>query len=122
VPWILNAFFKLIQPFIDPVTREKMTFNPHLINDGIFEADMVMTEWSGAKKFEYVHEKYWPALVETCESRRKQWRDKWLNMGGVVGLKEWDFKSGSTLAPRPATDEKSAEPVVASLQPVEAAV
>lgn len=28
VPWLLDMFFKLIKPFIDPVTREKMKFNP----------------------------------------------------------------------------------------------
>lgn len=27
VPWLLNAFFKLILPIIDPVTREKLSFN-----------------------------------------------------------------------------------------------
>lgn len=30
VPWLLNAFYKLITPFIDPVTRTKMRFNPEV--------------------------------------------------------------------------------------------
>jgi len=28
VPWLVDIFFKLIRPFIDPVTRAKMRFNP----------------------------------------------------------------------------------------------
>lgn len=28
VPWLVDMFFKLIKPFIDPVTRDKMWFNP----------------------------------------------------------------------------------------------
>jgi hypothetical protein len=64
VPFLLNAFFKLITPFVDPVTRNKMKFNPQIIQDGIFSPDMVMTRWWGGDcSFEYDHDKYFPALV-----------------------------------------------------------
>lgn len=95
VPFILNAFYKLITPFIDPVVRTKMRFNPRVIEENLFNGDMVMKEWwGGDRDFEYVHDKYWPALLEMCEKRRKAWMEQWREMGGKVGLKEWEYKGG----------------------------
>ena len=55
---------------------------------------MVMSEWSSeGRKFEYKHETYWPALVAMCDERRKQQMERWRELGGTVGLKEWDVKS-----------------------------
>jgi hypothetical protein len=112
VPWLLNTFFKLITPFVDPVTRNKMKFNPQVIEDGIFSPDMVMAQWwGGSYKFEYEHDKYWPALIgkligdlsrmdslliypALCEERTKAWTATWQKLGGKVGLKEFDYKRG----------------------------
>lgn len=105
VPFLLNAFYKLINPFIDPVSREKMKFNPRVIEDNLFSRDMVMSEWWGGDcDFEYAHDKYWPALVSLCESRRKVWLAKWKALGGKVGLTEWEYKSGGTT---PIIDQES---------------
>ena len=126
VPWLLNAFYKLITPFIDPVTRAKMRFNPevgtvtvdyvsHLyicikqpIKDGIFAADQLMTEWGGDRNFKYEHDKYWPALVEMCDSRRQAQMNKWRELGGTVGLKEWDIKGGTSTTPTEAVEKSAA--------------
>ncbi|KAJ7928965.1 CRAL-TRIO domain-containing protein [Mycena leptocephala] len=79
VPFLLNAFFKLITPFVDP-------FNPQIIQDGIFSPDMVMTRWWGGDcSFEYDHDKYFPALVED-----EIVDATWEKLGGKVGLKELD--------------------------------
>ncbi|KAJ7158685.1 CRAL-TRIO domain-containing protein [Mycena filopes] len=100
VPFLLNAFFKLITPFIDPITRQKMKFNPKVIEDGIFAPEMVMSQWwGGACNFGYDHDKYWPALVSLCNERTKIWTENWQKMGGKIGLKEEDYKRG---APEPA--------------------
>jgi len=116
VPWIVDVFFKMIKPFIDPVTREKMKFNPKVIifspnsieisadslslkviKDGLYTPDMIMTEWaSEGRKFEYKHEAYWPTLVEMCDKRKKQQMDKWRELGGTIGLKEWDVRCGDS--------------------------
>ncbi|KAG6817660.1 hypothetical protein H0H87_005417 [Tephrocybe sp. NHM501043] len=97
VPWMLQAFYKLINPFIDPVSREKMKFNPRAVEDNLFTGDMLMSEWwEGDCDFEYTHEKYWPALVKLSASRRESWLEKWRALGGVVGLKEWEYKEGTT--------------------------
>ncbi|KAG6849783.1 hypothetical protein H0H93_005169 [Arthromyces matolae] len=96
VPFLLNAFYKLIGPFIDPVSREKMKFNPNVVEDGLITGDNLMKVWWGGDcEFEYEHEKYWPALVDLCESRRNSWLEKWRALGGTVGLKEWDYKGGA---------------------------
>ncbi|KAJ7285060.1 CRAL-TRIO domain-containing protein, partial [Mycena rebaudengoi] len=88
VPFLLNAFFKLITPFVDPITRNKMKFNPQIIQDGIFSPEMVMSQWWGGEcKFEYEHDKYWPAFVAMCNERSKMWMETWKKMGGTVGLK-----------------------------------
>jgi hypothetical protein len=58
---------------------------------------MIMVEWSDeGRKFEYKHETYWPALVEMCDKRRKQELERWRELGGTVGLKEWDVKGGQS--------------------------
>jgi hypothetical protein len=85
----------MINPFIDPVSREKMKFNPKLVEDKIFTADMLIAEaWGGERNFQYEHEKYWPALVKMCDARRQAWMAAWRAMGGTIGLKEWDYKAG----------------------------
>ncbi|KAF8627046.1 hypothetical protein AX17_006386 [Amanita inopinata Kibby_2008] len=93
IPFYINAFFKIIMPFVDPVTREKVKFNPEVVKDGYFVPDMLMNgTWEGACDFEYEHEKYWPALVSLCEERRKTWLERWRVLGAKVGIKEWDYK------------------------------
>jgi len=94
VPFLLQAFYKLITPFIDPVTREKMKFNPEVVKEGFFAPEMVMKEWGGDCDFVYEHDKYWPAFVSMCDERRMGWMATWRSLGGTVGLKEWDYKSG----------------------------
>ncbi|KAF7336683.1 CRAL-TRIO domain-containing protein C23B6.04c [Mycena venus] len=102
VPWLLNTFFKLITPFVDPVTRNKMKFNPQVIQDGIFAPEMVMTQWwGGACNFEYEHDKYWPALIALCDERTKAWTAAWQKLGGKVGIKELDYKRGTPELPDP---------------------
>ncbi|KAH7884361.1 CRAL TRIO domain-containing protein [Phlebopus sp. FC_14] len=119
LPWLLQAFYKLINPFIDPVTRMKMVFNPVRDDDGlwrsrdkgqtnekgtrkpgepdpkVFELDQLVQEgWEGSQNFVYAHTVYWPALVEVCETRRADMIRVWRELGGVVGIKEWDVKIG----------------------------
>ncbi|CCL98782.1 uncharacterized protein FIBRA_00787 [Fibroporia radiculosa] len=92
VPFFVNVFLKLIAPFLDPVTRDKMRFNPSCVSDGLFTSDMLIGEWGGDCPFEYKHEVYWPALVQMCEKRRAKMMDTWRSLGGKVGLREWDVK------------------------------
>jgi hypothetical protein len=93
VPWLLKAFFALITPFVDPVTREKMVFNPHVVADGLFAADQAMPSWGGERELVWQHAKYWPALLKLCESRERQWEARWRELGGKVGVSEWEYKT-----------------------------
>ena len=100
-------------PFVDPVTREKVKFNPDIFEEGIFHPDMVMEKWwGGSQDFDYVHEKYWPNLVELCESRAKEWMKNWRDLGGKVGSKEWEYKQGSVPLANPEETNEKEEIVV----------
>ncbi|EPQ52871.1 CRAL/TRIO domain-containing protein [Gloeophyllum trabeum ATCC 11539] len=97
VPWLVNTFFKMITPFIDPITRPKLKFNPNVVKDELFAADMVMKDnWSGSRDFVWEHEQYFPALVKLCSERKRAMMERWKQLGGSVGLKEWDMKTGSS--------------------------
>ncbi|KAL0065105.1 Phosphatidylinositol transfer protein (PITP) [Marasmius tenuissimus] len=92
-PFYVTVFFKLITPFLDAVTAQKMKFNPDLKKEGLFQPNMVMKEWGGEQDFEYKHEVYWPKLAEICDQRRKTWMENWRKLGGRVGIREVDYKS-----------------------------
>ena len=111
LPWLLHAFYKLITPFIDPLTRLKMVFNPVTNGNGlfrtavdaetsgadnasrVFELDqLVKDSWNGSQLFTYSHDVYWEALVKLCEERRTSMVAAWHRIGGKVGTKEWDVK------------------------------
>ncbi|KAJ7593268.1 CRAL-TRIO domain-containing protein [Mycena floridula] len=93
VPYLVTVFFKLISPFIDPVTRLKLKFNPEIVKEGIFAADNLMKEFGGEIDFSYDHDKYWTALVSMTEERTHQYLERWRSLGGRVGLKEYDYKA-----------------------------
>lgn len=115
VPFLVNAFFKVIMPFVDPITRNKVKFNPNIFNDGFFDKDQVMhvSGWDGGCQFEWDHAKYWPALVAMCEERREKMVKRWKELGAKVGISEWEMKTGwSASAPDESSipvDEKSIE-------------
>ncbi|TFK27524.1 CRAL/TRIO domain-containing protein, partial [Coprinopsis marcescibilis] len=90
IPFLVSAFMRIIMPFVDPVTRHKVKMNPQVVKDGLYEEDMLMREWwGGNREFEYVHEKYWPALVSSTEERVQGWMRRWRELGGGVGVREW---------------------------------
>ncbi|KAI5119418.1 hypothetical protein M0805_009869 [Coniferiporia weirii] len=119
VPMLVSAFFKLIMPFVDPITRNKVKFNPRIFDDGFFAKDQVMKEWwEGDREFEYDHERYWPALVSMCEERKKQQMQRWKELGAKVGISELDIKTGWTAAPAPIP-EPAAEETAAATEAVD---
>ena len=86
VPLFVWGFFKLISPFIDPLTREKMKFNENL-RDFVPPAQL----WSiqgGDAHFEYDHSVYWSALVELAARRRNAYRERWVRAGKAIGESE----------------------------------
>lgn len=119
LPFIVTATLKIIMPFVDPITREKIKFNPDIFEEGLFPLDMVMKEgWGGSQDFEYVHEKYWPDLVELCETRVKDWMKNWRDLGGKVGIREWEYKQGNVSQAKDEVEEETneKEEIVASVE------
>lgn len=112
---LVNMFFKVIMPFVDPVTRAKVKFNPRVIDEGTFESSQIMREWWGGERdFEYDHARYWPALVRMTQERRERMMQRWKELGGKVGTSEWEMKTGwpegtGATAPVSAIQEKIAE-------------
>ncbi|KAG1729621.1 CRAL TRIO domain-containing protein [Suillus paluster] len=112
LPWFLNAFFKLIMPFMDSFTRQKLVFNPVINENGVFRTvadteawsagsatsrvfepeQLIQEGWNGSQQFVYSHAMYWEALVKLCEERRSRMVAMWHRIGGEVGTKEWDVK------------------------------
>lgn len=117
VPFLVHAFFKLILPFVDPITRNKIKFNPQVVQEGFYAPDMVTAAgWGGSVDLDYQHEKYWPSLVSTCEQRREAWLAKWREMGATIGLKEFEYKGGAAAKPPQDVAESVGAPTVGESQ------
>ncbi|KIX08502.1 uncharacterized protein Z518_03158 [Rhinocladiella mackenziei CBS 650.93] len=92
VPFYIWGFFKLITPFIDPLTREKIKFNEDM---GLHvPREQLLKESGGYVEFEYSHEEYWPALNDLCELRRSEYRSRWEQGGKKIGEYEGYLKGG----------------------------
>ncbi|CEL55475.1 CRAL-TRIO domain-containing protein C23B6,04c OS=Schizosaccharomyces pombe (strain 972 / ATCC 24843) GN=SPCC23B6.04c PE=1 SV=1 [Rhizoctonia solani AG-1 IB] len=111
VPTMINLFFKAIMPFVDPITRAKVKFNPEIIKEGLFDKSQVTKEWGGEMDFIYEHEKSWKPLVDLCNNLHAERKDRWKKLGGTVGLSEWDIKGGvPQLKSQPTTGDASLAP------------
>ncbi|KAF8313510.1 CRAL-TRIO domain-containing protein [Cantharellus anzutake] len=94
VPFLINAFFKLIMPFVDSNTRVKIKFNPEVIEENIFSKEMVTHAWGGEVNFVWDHSKYWPNLILMAEAHRNANMERWRTLGACVGVSEWEIKGG----------------------------
>ena len=62
LPMILSFFYKGISPFLDPVTRDKMRFNPDLFE--LVPREQLDADFGGDYEYEFDHEAYWNQLTE----------------------------------------------------------
>ncbi|KZL81645.1 cral trio domain-containing protein [Colletotrichum incanum] len=93
VPWMVNGFFKLITPFIDPMTRDKLKFNEDMRQ--YVPEEQLWTEFSDGKlEFEYDHATYWPALNAMCKEKRDTRTARWVAGGKQIGELE-DYLGGA---------------------------
>jgi hypothetical protein len=92
VPWVIWGFFKIISPFIDPVTRQKLKFNEDLREH--IPPEQLMKPSGGDVEFEYDHSIYWPALNKLAEQRRNACRERWIQGGKRIGENENYLKGG----------------------------
>lgn len=94
VPWVVWGFFKIITPFIDPVTRDKLKFNEDM-KQYVDPSQLWSADWGGDMDFEYDHAAYWPALDELCRRRRAERVRRWEAGGKLVGESEAYLSGGS---------------------------
>lgn len=111
VPFLIHAFFKLISPLIDPITRNKMKFNPKPVEDGLFTADELFKDggWGGSRNFVWDHEKYWESFAQMCAEIKAKQMARWRKLGARVGCDEWDYKSEEVVDISPAVADASAD-------------
>ncbi|CDZ97252.1 Phosphatidylinositol transfer protein PDR16 and related proteins [Phaffia rhodozyma] len=112
VPWILNAFFKIILPLIDPITRAKLSFNEAApwVPD-----DQLETAYGGKFEFQYDQEIYSPSLTALCAERRKSYRARWEADGARIGASEWVLRGGDELFPQAQSVERQ-EPSIGNAE------
>ncbi|KAI0830867.1 CRAL-TRIO domain-containing protein [Trametes gibbosa] len=65
LPMLLNFFFKGISPFLDPVTRDKMRFNPNLLE--LVPKAHLDAEFGGDFEYEFERNSYWEQIVSVCK-------------------------------------------------------
>ncbi|KAI0066633.1 CRAL/TRIO domain-containing protein [Artomyces pyxidatus] len=64
LPRLLSFFYRGISPFLDPVTRDKMRFNPDLFE--LIPKEQLDADFGGDYEFEFDHEEYWQTLIDVC--------------------------------------------------------
>lgn len=99
----MSTFFKLIAPFIDPVTREKMKFNEDLRQ--YVPPEQLWNAFGGDLDFEYDHKLYWPALTAECSKRREAYKARWLEAGSRIGEYEEYLRGGQQKSISQVLDE-----------------
>ena len=88
----MQPFFKLITPFIDPATREKLRFDHDLRL--LVPPEQLLKSHGGDVDFVYEHEVYWPALNELAAKKRAAMVQRWETAGKKVGESESYLRSG----------------------------
>ncbi|KAI0640216.1 CRAL/TRIO domain-containing protein [Trametes polyzona] len=65
LPMLLNFFFKGITPFLDPITRDKMRFNPNLLE--LVPKEQLDADFGGDFEYEFEPNSYWEQIVKACK-------------------------------------------------------
>lgn len=92
VPWFVWGFLKLINPFIDPLTREKIVYDEPL--DRYVPREQLEKRFGGDLDFEYDHSVYWTHLHEICGRKRDAYAKRWRERGCRIGDSEFILKGG----------------------------
>ncbi|KAJ0425395.1 CRAL-TRIO domain-containing protein [Aspergillus carlsbadensis] len=114
MPFIIMGFFKIITPFLDPVTREKLKFNEDLKKH--VPPNQLLNSVGGEVDFKYDHSAYWPALNKLAEIKRTEYRERWVQGGKRIGEYENYLKTGTSpsVSQREAKTNGAAETAEAS--------
>ncbi|KAF8311704.1 CRAL/TRIO domain-containing protein [Clavulina sp. PMI_390] len=94
IPMVVSFFLKIVMPFVDPNTREKVFLNQDVIKTGLYTPAEITTKWGGTVTFPYEHAPYWSELVRVTSLRREEEKRAWEALGGSIGISEWEMKKG----------------------------
>ena len=97
MPFVVWGFFKIITPFIDPITREKLKFNEDM-KQYVPPSQLWSADWGGDMDFEYDHSVYWPALNDLCRQRREERMRRWEVGGKEIGESEEYLRGGADVS------------------------
>ncbi|KAL8930708.1 MAG: hypothetical protein Q9208_000579 [Pyrenodesmia sp. 3 TL-2023] len=92
IPWVVWTFLKLINPFIDPATREKIKYDQDLRQ--FVPPSQLLKTYGGDVNFVYEHDVYWPALNELARKKRAAMTERWVEAGKKVGESEHYLRGG----------------------------
>ncbi|CAH6721259.1 phosphatidylinositol transfer protein Pdr16p [[Candida] jaroonii] len=90
IPLLGWTFLKIIHPFIDPLTREKLVFDqpfPEYV-----PVDQLDKDFGGNVNFEYDHDKYWPELIKIADEKKTKYVKRFEKFGSKIGLSEVDLR------------------------------
>ncbi|PYH75929.1 CRAL/TRIO domain protein [Aspergillus uvarum CBS 121591] len=113
MPFLINGFFKIITPFIDPQTRQKLKFNEDLRQH--VPPEQLMKSMGGDVEFRYDHATYWPTLNQLADQRRAAYKERWIQGGKRIGEFENYLKTGTS--PSLAQSEGTPNGVAGETQP-----
>ncbi|RCK55909.1 Phosphatidylinositol transfer protein PDR16 [Candida viswanathii] len=99
IPWLGWTFLKLIHPFIDPLTREKLVFDEPFVN--YVPKQQLDKDFEGGVNFEYDHSKYWKKMIEISQDKKHNYYDRFEKFGSVVGLSEVDLRGDNEVLIHP---------------------
>lgn len=101
ISWLAWTTLKLIHPFIDPMTREKLVYDKPFTE--FVPASQLDCDFGGDVRFEYDHAKYWPELARMAREKRARYMDRFRRFGGVVGLSEADMRGDNGVLTYPVS-------------------
>ncbi|PLW13360.1 hypothetical protein PCANC_06227 [Puccinia coronata f. sp. avenae] len=98
VPWVFWGFLKLLKPFMDPKTVEKVLFDP-VVTDYVPAEQLLKEGFHGSLDFEYEHEVYYKLLAELTSHRKEKMLARYERYGkGMIGMSEFEMRGGNRRA------------------------
>jgi len=95
VPWVFWGFLKLLKPFLDPKTAEKVLFDP-VVTDHVPAEQLIKESFNGTLDFQYDHEVYYKLFAELTASRKKKMLARYDRYGGGrIGMSEFVLRGGN---------------------------
>lgn len=93
LPTLLSFFYKGIAPFLDPVTRDKMRFNPDLLS--LVPAEQLDAAFGGTYEYEFEAVSYWDQIMKRCCIAADGTRTNWpkAEVEGLAGSEEKDAEA-----------------------------